>query len=92
MFQLRRISVITAIAIGSVLGAQVAQASEVVKLARLVVTGKRSSNETPRAAVPEVRTPAESPSHATASAADESPAGTPAPPRGSFIGANPQGT
>jgi hypothetical protein len=41
--------------LGLVIGALPAEASEVVKLARLVVSGKRSITESPRASAPEPR-------------------------------------
>lgn len=46
------------LAVGLAAGGLPAQASEVVKLARLVVSGKRSANDAPRPAPTEARTPA----------------------------------
>lgn len=69
------------VALGFAASGLPAQASEVVKLARLVVSGKRSSNDAPRPATAEARSPAtNSPSHGTGGS---DAAGTaPAPTRG----------
>jgi len=69
------------LASGLTLGGLPAQASEVVKLARLVVSGKRSTNYAPRAPAPEARSSAiGSQSHGTGGS---DAAGTaPAPSRG----------
>lgn len=68
--------------LGLLAGGLPAEASEVVKLARLVVSGKRSANETPRTTPPEPRPAATGPqAHGNNSGSDE--AGTaPAPQRG----------
>jgi hypothetical protein len=69
------------LALGLVAGGLPAQASEVVKLARLVVSGKRSVSEAPRTTPPEPRPPSTSPQAHGNGGSDE--AGTaPAPPRG----------
>ena len=68
------------VALGLVAGGLPAEASEVVKLARLVVSGKRASNEAPRAAPAEPR-PAAAPQAHGSGGSDE--AGTaPTPARG----------
>ncbi|HEY9106036.1 MAG TPA: hypothetical protein VIN58_05110 [Roseateles sp.] len=58
-----------------------AEASEVVKLARLVVSGKRSSNEAPRTTTPEPR-PANTSPQAHGSGSSEEAGTAPAPARG----------
>jgi hypothetical protein len=69
------------LALGLVAGGLPAEASEVVKLARLVVSGKRSPSETPRTAPPESRPAGTSPQAHGSGGNDE--AGTaPAPTRG----------
>ena len=69
------------LALGVSVGAMPVQASEVVKLARLVVSGKRSAAESPRGAPPEARTSTTSPQVHGSGGNDE--AGTaPAPARG----------
>ena len=68
------------VALGLVAGGLPAEASEVVKLARLVVSGKRTSNETPRTALPEPRPTTAPQAHGSGGSDD---AGTaPAPARG----------
>ncbi|WP_422015342.1 hypothetical protein [Roseateles sp.] len=69
------------LALGLVAGGLPAQASEVVKLARLVVSGKRSVSEAPRTTPPEPRPASTSPQAHGTGGSDE--AGTaPALPRG----------
>jgi len=67
--------------LGLLVGGLPAEASEVVKLARLVVSGKRASSETPRTATPpEPRT---SPgSQAQGGGGGDDAGNAPAPPRG----------
>jgi|GEM_PF-3308245 len=68
--------------LGLVAGGLPAQASEVVKLARLVVSGKRSPSEAPRSAPAEQR-PNSTGSQAHGSGGGNDEAGTaPAPSRG----------
>ena len=55
MSQLRKRGMSLPRALGLVRGGLPAEASEVVKLARLVVSGKRSPSETPRSAPSEPR-------------------------------------
>jgi len=69
------------LALGLVAAGLPAQASEVVKLARLVVSGKRSTNEVPRVTQPETRPIGAGPQIHSSGGNDES--GTaPAPQRG----------
>lgn len=81
MLRLRTGWMSLSLALGLVAGGLPAEASEVVKLARLVVSGKRGPNEAPRAAAPEPRSAgAASPTHGNGGNDD---AGTaPAPARG----------
>ena len=66
---------------GLMAGVIPAEASEVVKLARLVVSGKRSPSEAPRSTTPEPRSTTSAPQAHGSGGNDE--AGTaPAPPRG----------
>eukprot|EP00042_Codosiga_hollandica_P055811 m.790102 g.790102 ORF g.790102 m.790102 type:complete len:84 (+) comp59199_c4_seq1:3019-3270(+) len=69
------------LALGLVAGGLPAEASEVVKLARLVVSGKRSPSEAPRTAPAESRPAGTSPQAHGSGGSDD--AGTaPAPSRG----------
>ncbi|RTL35790.1 MAG: hypothetical protein EKK53_23960 [Burkholderiales bacterium] len=69
------------VALGFAASGLPAHASEVVKLARLVVSGKRSSNEMSRPAATEARSPAPSSQNHTSGGSDA--VGTaPAPARG----------
>jgi hypothetical protein len=54
-----------------------AQASEVVKLARLVVSGKRTPPEAPRTAVPEAKAAAPAQAHGSGGSDDAGTAPTP---------------
>jgi hypothetical protein len=68
------------LAAGLLVGGLPAEASEVVKLARLVVSGKRAPTEAPRAPTPEPRPAAHPQAHGSGGGDD---AGTaPAPARG----------
>ena len=68
------------VTLGLLTGGLPAQASEVVKLARLVVSGKRSASEAPRTTPPEPRPTTSSQAHGNGGNDD---AGTaPAPARG----------
>lgn len=68
------------LAMGTAAAGLPAEASEVVKLARLVVSGKRSS-ETPRTATPEPR-PANTSPQAHGSGSNDETGTAPAPARG----------
>lgn len=71
------------LALGLVAGGLPAQASEVVKLARLVVSGKRSTAEAPRTVPAETRPAGTTSSQAHGSGGGNDDAGTaPAPSRG----------
>ena len=82
MLRMRTGWVSLSLALSLVTGGLPAEASEVVKLARLVVSGKRGANEAPRAAAPGPRAAgAGSPTHGNGGGNDD--AGTaPAPSRG----------
>jgi hypothetical protein len=67
--------------LGLLVGGMPAQASEVVKLARLVVNGKRAANEPVRTAAPEQRT-TPSNNQTQSGGGGEDPGTAPAPARG----------
>jgi hypothetical protein len=84
MSRFGRISLILAVSLSAAAVAPAAQASEVVKLARLVITGKRTTTEPTRAT--EARQPStDAPTHAAAAAPEDTAPNAPAP-RGTFIG------
>ncbi|CAM3724649.1 hypothetical protein [Roseateles saccharophilus] len=81
MLRLRKGWMSLSLAMGLVAAGLPAEASEVVKLARLVVSGKRSPSEAPRSAPSESRATSTGPQAHGNGGNDE--AGTaPAPPRG----------
>ncbi|MBW8847653.1 MAG: hypothetical protein JF607_22050 [Burkholderiales bacterium] len=69
------------LALGLVAGGLPAEASEVVKLARLVVSGKRSPSEAPRTTPPEPRPAAAGP-QAHGNGGNDDAGTAPAPVRG----------
>jgi hypothetical protein len=72
--------IVAGVTLGALAAGLPAQASEVVKLARLVVTGKRAAAEAPRSAPPQARRPADAPSNGAGGSDDTGTA--PAPSRG----------
>ncbi|MFG6439403.1 hypothetical protein [Roseateles sp. LKC17W] len=70
------------LSLGLLAGGMPAQASEVVKLARLVVSGKRAATEPVRAAQPEQRTTPGNNQMQSSSGGGEDPGTAPAPARG----------
>ena len=69
------------LALGLIVGGLPAQASEVVKLARLVVSGKRSVTEAPRTTPPEPRSTSTG-SQAHGNGGNDDAGTAPAPARG----------
>ncbi len=67
--------------LGLMAGGSPAEASEVVKLARLVVSGKRSSTEAPRTTPPEPRSASNGP-QAHGNGGNDDAGTAPAPARG----------
>ena len=81
MSRLRKGWLSLSLALGLVAGGLPAEASEVVKLARLVVSGKRSTSETPRTTPPEPRPSGTSP-QAHGNGGNDDAGTAPAPVRG----------
>lgn len=81
MLRLRKGWMGLSLALGLLAGGMPAEASEVVKLARLVVSGKRGPNEAPRTTPPETR-PAGAGPQAHGSGGNDDAGTAPAPSRG----------
>jgi len=81
MLQARKGWMSFCLALGLIAGGLPAQASEVVKLARLVVSGKRSVTEAPRTTPPEPRTTGTG-SQAHGNGGNDDAGTAPAPARG----------
>jgi len=70
------------LAVGLLAGGLPAEASEVVKLARLVVSGKRSSSEAPRATTPPESRTSTGPQAQSSGGGNDDAGNAPAPSRG----------
>ncbi|HEV6965973.1 MULTISPECIES: hypothetical protein [Roseateles] len=81
MLQARKGWMSVCLALGLIAGGLPAEASEVVKLARLVVSGKRSANEAPRTTPAEPR-PTNSGQQAHGTGGNDEAGTAPAPVRG----------
>ncbi len=81
MSRMRKGWISLGLALGLVVGGLPAQASEVVKLARLIVSGKRGASEPPRTTPPEPRTATGSQSHGGGSGGSDDAGTAPAPVR-----------